>query len=316
MTEQAIFLPGVDRRRRSNINRCRRFINDYWLIPVIFCYLQLLTQVLYPADTPIERLTKGNHAFFKGIPIAYNIVTDDFPHTLLGHFYEIGTYSLYKTGILQVSHDDIKAGLSSPDIQIELYRRLISSRAHRESELGGVLTLSYVEGKAAIHFHQIPSLNEAYLLKLRKAVDSPSTFRKLLSSEDYQEILETVGIENRWSQDTLFLMDNQNIPENSRRMAVENFIDMFEALSESRYLLSPYQLKNALGRIPLQERFIGLFHFHNGMNEPPSSVDIQQSEQKRQMVLTVSNQGFTVYDLVKRRASKIDIEIDKKFRLQ
>ncbi len=316
MTEQAIFFPEPDRRSGSSFNRIRRFINNYWLIPVLICYLQLATQAIYPGDPPLERLTKGNNAFLKGIPIAYKIATDDFPYTLLGHFYEIGTQVLYKSQLLQVSHDDIKAGLSAPGMQTELYRRLIASRTHRESELGGILSLSYSDGAAKLHFHAIPSLNEGYLIKLRNAIDSPRTFRHLLESEGYQEILESVGIQKRWAKDTLFLMQNQNIPHKSRRMATENFVDMFSALSESRYLLSPYQLKNALGKLPLKERFVGLFHFHNGLNEPPSSVDTQQSMRKRQVVLTVANEGWTLYDLVQREASKIDIEIDKQIRLQ
>jgi len=317
MAEQTIVFPGSeDRRRRSGFNRFRRFINNYWLIPLIFCYLQLLTQVIYPADPPLQRLTKGNNAFFKGIPIAYKIASDDFPFTLLGHFYEIGTHALYKSDLLQIPHEDLIAGLSSPEVKNALYRRLIESRSHRVSERGGILSVSHIEGKAVLYFHDIPSLNEGYLAKLRSAQDSPTVFRDLLVSEDAQEILETVGIEKRWSQDTLFLMENMNIPETSRRMAVENFIDMFEALSESRYLLSPYQLKNALGKLPLSERFLGLFHFHNGLNEPPSTVDSQQSMLKRQVVLTVSNEGWTLYDLVKRSASKVDIEIDKQIRLQ
>lgn len=311
MSTQVIVLPERDRRSRRSLNRFRRFINDYWILPLLFCYLQLATQVVYPADAPLQRIAKGYNSFIDGIPIAYNIATQDFPYTLIGHLYEIGLYGFYKSDLLQVSHDDIRAALSSPDIQKQIYRRMIASRDHHESEIGGIVTISYSIEGVALHFHELTSLNEQFLLKLRENKNLPSKFVDLISLKENQEIFDSVGIETRWREDIRSLIQHQGVTENNRRLAMENFVEMFEALSESRYLLSPYQLKQGLGKIPFNQRIVGLFHFHNGLNEPPSPVDIQQSMRKRQIVLTFSEAGFTVYDLAKRKLLKIDIKIDK-----
>lgn len=316
MSDQAMEIPFIERRRRTGFNRIRRFINNFWLIPVLFLYLQLSTQIIYSADSPLERLSKGNHDFIRGIPIAYKIATHDFPNTLIGHLYEMASHGLYKSGLFQPSHDDLKLALSSSETQNHIYRRMIASRDHHESEIGGILTISYPPEGAALHFYEITSLNEHFLAKLRSAINSPSEFIDLITSEENQEILDGVGIRKEWIENIVPLLPNRRITEDIRKKVLENFVEMYEVLSESRYLLSPYQLKKGLGKVPFEERFVGLYHFHNGLNQPPSPVDSQQSLRKRQIVMTFSEEGLTLYDVVKRTPSKIEIKIDKKMRLQ
>ncbi|MFQ5596422.1 MAG: hypothetical protein ACE5GK_00065 [Nitrospiria bacterium] len=318
MTEQAIAIaiPWRERRRRSGFNRARRFVNDYWLIPILFCYLQLATQIVYPADAPLQRLSKGNLAFFQGIPIAYRILTNDFPNTMIGHFYEIGIHALYKGNLLQPSHDDLRLAFSTPETQGEIYHSMMASRNHHDTEIGGILTISYPPEGARVHLHEIPSLNKEHLAKLRDAIDSPEVFMDLISPEKNQELLDGVGIQTQWAEKIISVNNNERVPEDAKKRVLENFVEMFRALSESRYLLSPYQLKHGLGKIPFNERVVGLFHFHNGLNEAPSMVDMHQSMLKRQIVMTFSEEGWTLYDLVKRKTSKIEFKIDKETALQ
>ncbi len=315
MANEAV-LAGSERRRRTGFNRFRRFINDYWLVPLLFCYLQLATQVFYAADTPLDRLSKGNQAFFKGIPIAYQIATRDFPNTLIGHFYEIGVQSFYDAEFFQVDHDDLKVALSSPETREAIYQRMLKSRSHHESEIGGILSISYHDDGPKLHLNEIISLNEIYLQKLRNALDSPPDFLELLRLEKNQQTLEGVGMQKMWVDQIISLIKNERINGHTQRLLLQNFVDMFEALSDSRYLLSPYQLKAGLGKIPFNQRYVGLFHFHNGLNEPPSPVDTQQSTRKRQIVMTFSEEGWVLYDVAKRKLSKIDIKIDKTVALQ
>lgn len=317
MNERAIpFYPEDDRRSITGFNRLRRFLNNYWLLPLIICYLQLATQVIYPADSPLDRLTKGNRAFLQGVPIAYEILTRDFPFTLLGHFYELSVQGLYKAELFQVAHEDIKSALNNPEIQQKLYDKLITSRSHHDSEIGGLLSVSYQEGQPVLHLHEVSSLNERYLQQLRHTRNSPSDFIHLIQSKDNKELLEGVGIQANWVESTSGLVQSTRITEGIREIAIKNFIEMYEALSESRYILSPYQFKEALGKIPFGERFVGIFHFHNGLNEPPSATDIQQSQRNRQIVLTFSNSGWTLYDIHKQELAKVDIKIDNPVVLQ
>ncbi len=317
MNEQAIaYFSGEDRRSATGFNRFRRFLNNYWLVPIIICYIQLVNQVVYPANTPLERFSEGNRAFFRGIPVAYELATHKFPFTILGHFYEIGLNGLYKADLLQVSHEDLKVALSAPRLKQDMYNRLLQSREYHKSEIGGLISMSYNRGKPSLHFHEIPSLNGLYLKQLRSKIDAPSAFIGLVAANKNEEIIDGVGIRKEWTENTLTLLQSDRISESTRRTLRENFLEMYEALSESRYLLSPLQFKEGLGKIPYNERFIGIFHFHNGLNEPPSATDIQQSMRNRQIVITFSEPGWTVYDVAKQDLEKIDISIDKQLSLQ
>ncbi len=315
MNEQALLFPVEDRRSGSGFNRFRRFLNNYWLIPVLICYLQLATQIIYPADSPLERLEKGNRAFFQGIPIAYKIVTHDFPFTLLGHFYELGIKGAYSADLFQVPHEDIKAALARPEVRQGLYDRLVASREYHDSEIGGLLSISYATGEPVLNIHEIPSLNEIYLARLRKSMETPASLIDLLQSDFSEDILDGVGIQDPWVESTTALIQSDRISDALRRTAMENFLEMYEALSESRYILSPYQFKAGLGKIPLDERFVGIFHFHNGLNEPPSAVDIRQSQRNRQIVFTFSESGWTLYDINKKDLAMVDIKIDNRINL-
>ncbi len=317
MNEKSLsFFEEDDRRSATGFNRLRRFLNNYWLIPLIVCYLQLATQAIYPGDSPLERLSKGNRAFFQGIPIAYQIVTYEFPFAFLGHLYELGVQGSYKNDLFQIPHEDIKDALNDSQIQQNLYDRLLASRAHRESEVGGLLAISYQQNEPTLHLYEIPSLNEVYLNKLLEAQASPQGFIALINSEPIIEIFEGVGIHPQWVKSTSNLINNNRISEKVRQTTIKNFIEMYEALSESRYILSPYQFKAGIGKMPLEERFVGIFHFHNGMNEAPSATDIQQSLRNRQIVFTFSNSGWTLYDIDKQNLEKIDINIDNTVPLQ
>jgi hypothetical protein len=319
MFEQtATFPSGMDRRNPRRLNRLRRFLNDYWLIPVLICYLQLSTQVIFPADPPLERLYKGNRTFIQGIPIAYRLATDDFPYTLIGHLHEMVDHGFYKFDIRQVPHVDLKAALASPESRQEIYDRLVASRKHHQSELGGLLTVSYLPTGPVVRLHEVRSLNEIYFNKLKTASGSVPQFVAFLSSKEDREILEKVGLDTAWLENIISIMKSDRITSPVKERLIQSFLQMYEILSDSRYLLSPYQFKEALGRVPFGERFIGLYHFHNGLNEPPSEVDIEQSLRKRQIVMTLSQKGWTLYDVEKQKMEQVDldIEIDKRVSLQ
>lgn len=320
MSDQATTFPsgpsGWERRSRTFPNRLRRKLNDYWLIPLLICYLQLSTQFIYPSEPPLERLYKGNRTFFQGIPIFYEITTHAFPYTLMGHFYEIAGHGLYRFDINQVPHRDLRGALESPEISQKIYDRLTASRQHRQSELGGILTLSYDQGTPSIHLHEITSLNEIYLSRLREREQSVPAFLAFLNDKEAQEVFEKVGVQQKWRADLIAALGSERLTDPVKRTLIDNFVDTFEALSESRYLLSPYQYKEALGKIPFGERVVGLYHFHNGFNEPPSPIDIEQSLRKRQIVMTLHQEGWTLYDIAKEDLRRIDIDVDKTVALQ
>ena len=320
MTDHAATFPpgpsGWERRSPSFWNRLRRKLNDYWLIPLLICYLQLSTQFIYSAEPPLERLYKGNQTFLQGIPIFYKIATHRFPYTLMGHFYEIADHGLYRFDLNQVPHHDLETAFESSEISRAVYEHLTASRRHHQSELGGILTLSYPQGNPSIHLHEIPSLNEVYLKQLRERRDSVPRFIDFLLDNENQEVFEKVGVQQKWRENLAAALKRDRMSDSVKQTLINNFIETYEALSESRYLLSPYQFKEALGKVPMGERFVGLYHFHNGLNEPPSAIDIEQSLRKRQIVMTLSERGWAFYDVDKENLRRVDIDVDNRIPLQ
>lgn len=304
-----------ERRSPGAWNRVRRFINSYWLVPLLVLLLQLSTQLFYQTEPPLERLYKGNLAFFRGAPIFYEIATADFPYTLIGHFLEMIDYSLYEGDFHQISRKTLEVASRSPGAREEIYRRLIDSRSHRQSELGGVLTLSYSHGPA-IRLHEIPSLNEIYSGRLHEAMGSTPRFLALIGSKEGREVFEKVGVEKRMIEEMSSLLKNDRLSRRVGDGMIRNFVEMYDTLSDSHYLLSPLQFKEALGEIPFTERYVGLYHFHNGMEEPPSEIDVGQSLRRRQIVMTFSPDGWELYDIVKGEIKKTNIEVDNRIRLQ
>ncbi|GEM_PF-1356232 len=320
MTDHAATFPpgpsGWERRSQTLWNRLRRKLNDYWLIPLLICYLQLSTQFIYPAEPPLERLYKGNQTFFHGIPLLYKIASYDFPYTLMGHFYEMADHGLYRFSFYQVPHEDVKAAFEAPEIRQKVYEHLAESRQHHQSELGGIVTLSYREGTPTVHLYEISSLNEVYLRELQEKRSSISQFVDFLVEQENQEVFDKVGVQQKWLENLVSALKSDRLTDSVKQTLIDNFMVSFEAFSESRFLLSPYQFKEALGKVPMGERFVGLYHFHNGFHEPPSAIDIEQSLRKRQIVMTLSERGWTLYDVDKENLHKVDIDVDKKVSLQ
>ncbi|MGH7830412.1 MAG: hypothetical protein ACREP8_09570, partial [Candidatus Binatia bacterium] len=131
------------------------------------------------------------------------------------------------------------------------------------------------------------------------------------STPENEEILENVGVPREAGENIISVVRNNFISAETKRTAIRNFITRYDTLSESRYLLSPFQLKEAIGKIPFGERFVGLYHFHNGIDQPPSTGDIEQSLRKRQLVMTFSEAGWRLYDVVKGDLKQIDVTVDK-----
>jgi hypothetical protein len=313
LSEQTVCLPaGFERRSPTLRNRVRRFFNDYWLVPVLICYLQLVTQLFYSADLPLARLYKVNRTFLHEIPIFYQIATREFPYTLVGHFSEFIDHWLYQWGLYQIPHEELKSALNSADTREEVYQLLVASRSHHQSEIGGIATLSYHPAGPRIHLYGIPSSNGDYSAQLHEAAESFLRLIDLLSRQENQEILEKVGVRQGTPEKIISLINNGLISTDDKKKIIRNFLGMYDALSYSRYLLSPFKLKEEIGKIPFGERFIGLYHFHNGINQPPSAGDIEESLRKRQLVMTFSEAGWRFYDVVKGDLRQIDIEVEKK----
>lgn len=284
-------------------------------MPILVILLQLSTQLFYVTEPPLKRLYKGNLTFFRGIPVFYKIATAAFPYTLIGHFSEIIDYGFYMGNIFQVPHSALVTAVQTLATKEDVYHSLVASRSHHESEHGGLLAISYFDN-SAIHLYEIPSLNGIYSARLHQAVGSFPKLLEMMTSEEGREVFDKVGIEKKIMEETISLLKNDRLPDPVKKTIVDNFVELYDTLSESRYLLSPLQFKEGIGRISFGERYVGTYHFHNGIEEPPSEIDVEQSLRKRQIVMTLTAEGWALYDVAKRDLKRINIGVDNKVRLE
>lgn len=293
--------PGfIDRRKKTLTNKIRRFINDYWLVPVFLLYFELLVIVFPPFDSPLDNLAKRNLSFLKGPVVLYNIVTRDFPHVLVGHFKEIAIVKKYDFSIGQVSPEYIALAMNNKESIKRIYLRLIESRNINNTEIGGVATLVNGPKGPEIKLYEIESVNKLFSEKLHNLKQGDvKGFISLLTDEENKEILMRVGMDTNLMKNLVILLSSDDINKREKDKLIRDFIRTYDIHSESKYILSPYDFKSFLGSINLEGEYIGLFHFHNNYMEPPSDVDVQNSYNDRQLVITQGKNGIVIYDIIK-----------------
>ena len=308
-------LPGfkfTDRRRKTLRNRLRRSLNNYWLIPVFILYLEFFTVLVPPMDSPMKNLLERNLNFLKGPVILYNLASTDFPYTLIGHFKEIAIVKKYSFNISQVPSGDIVRTLDDREGVREIYRRLIESRNYNNTEIGGIATVSYGHDGPKLHLHEITSINMTFSERLHKAADSSPSRSideaideaideviTLLQKRESREIVARVEIDEHLVDQLIDVLLSNKVSMKDKTMLIEGFVKRYDTHSELKYVLSPYDFKSFLGSAELEGEYIGIFHFHNNYMEPPSEIDVANSFTDRQIVITPSDGGFMLYDIIK-----------------
>jgi len=290
----------IDRRKRTPTNRLRRFLNNYWLIPVFTLCLELFAITLPPTDSPIKNLKERNIYFLKGPVILYNLASTDFPYALIGHFKEIAIVKKYTFNIDQVPSEDIARALENKESVRKIYRRVIESRSYDNTEFGGIVTLVNTHEGPELHLHEIASLNKGFSEKLHGLKNSSiEEFISFLQKQESRETLSKVGMDEHITDNLVRVLLSQKPDKDHKRILIKDFIKTYDIHSECKYILSPYDFKSILGAWNLEGKYVGLFHFHNNYMEPPSEVDIANSSADRQIVITLGDRGIVIYDLIK-----------------
>ena len=290
----------IDRRKKTTLNRLRRFFNNYWLIPVFTIYLELFAMILPPIDSPVKNLADRNLYFFKGPVIFYNLVTTDFPYTFIGHLKEIAIINKYTFNIDQIPQGDIVRALGDKESVSKIYRRVIESRGYENTEVGGIATLIYDHNKPKLRLYEITSLNKVFSEKLHKFENSSiEEFISFIQKQDSTEMLAKVGFDENITNNLIKVLLSEKPDSHKKMNLIKGFIKTYDIHSESKFILSPYDFKSFLGSGKIEGRYIGLFHFHNNYMEPPSDVDISNSTRDRQLVVTLGARGIIIYDLIK-----------------
>jgi hypothetical protein len=282
-----------ERRSRSVFNRCRRFLNNYWLVPVVVVYLQLLAAMMSVHGTGETGLLARNRSFLQGIPLSVRILSYDFPHAVVGHAKEL-LYHL-GDGATAVPPMVVADGLRAE--RQDVYQALWASRSRHDTEVGGVVT---VDGDGHVVLHPVPSSNGAFVRQL-KELSRPEAEARLRDPAN-RPLVDALAGGMGTVQRILKVVDDPKVPVNVRERAFSSFLYSLEVTSESRFMLLPMAFKADLGRLP-GWHYLGLYHFHNELDSPPSDADVASSDQVRQFVITLAPDGFDLYDIYQRRVT-------------
>jgi hypothetical protein len=282
-----------DRRSAHPLNRLRRFLNNYWLVPVVVIYLQLLAALLNVQGTGEHGLLARNRMFFQGIPLTFEILAHDFPYAVIGHGKELA----YHWG---------GAGLSLPPVQVaegvrpmreQIYAAILASQARRDTEIGGIVMLG-PDGRIVLH--PVPSSN-GELVRTLKALPPAAALAELRKPGNrpiVRALAASVGPIDRITA----LLDDEKVVPAERERVFSAFLYSLEVVSESRYVLLPMVFKATLGRMP-EWHLVGMYHFHNEVDVPPSLADVAASQDMRQLVFVLAPDGFNLYDLYQGNAT-------------
>ncbi|MBI5198228.1 MAG: hypothetical protein HZA19_06440 [Nitrospirae bacterium] len=278
----------------------RRFINGYWFVPLFTIYLELFAVLLPPWDSPLNTFYERNRSFVSGGVVLYHFATHEFPYTLIGHAQEIVIRKKHDWNMDQVSWEDVGQAARDPISAKALHDRLSASTQDHESEWGGVVSISHHPGGPHLHFYEIESMNKIYARELERVAGKPvSEFRAWLQDEDHQNFLKMMQIPETLVERLISVLASEKISDRNKESLRDGFIQTYRLYSESRYMLSPYDLKAFLGSGKMEGEYLGIFHFHNDLENPPSEADLMQSYRDRQIVITFERQGIRFYDVFK-----------------
>jgi hypothetical protein len=282
-----------DRRSASPFNRARRFINNYWLVPVVVVYLQLLAALMNVQGTGDQGFVARNRAFLEGIPLTARILVHDFPYAALGH----GKALVYHLAERAEAVPAMVVAESVRDQRHEIYRAILASRGKRDTEVGGVVM---AEDDAGVRLRPVASSNGTLIRRIDGL--PPDEVLALLRKPENRPIVDALAGGAKPVERIARIVDDPKLAQDQRDRAFSSFLYSLEVASESRYVVLPMTFRATLGRIP-GWGYLGMYHFHNELDSPPSDADIAASEDVRQLVFTLAPDGFDLYDIYRGRAT-------------
>jgi len=251
-----------------------------------------------PWGPSLKSLYEKNIYLLKGPAVLYNLLTIDFPYTFFGHFEEIAVRAKYGLGIYQVTFDDIAASMGNNDSARNVYSLLLRSREYTNTEIGGIASISYGPEGPRLHLYEIPSMNKAFSERLHRAGESSiEDFCTFIKDDKNIAFLRKIQEGEVLINNMLKVLSSDTLDKTHKKRLISSFIDTYDMYSESRYILSPYDFKTFLGSTEIEGRYVGIFHLHNTLNDPPSDIDVASSYNDRQIVITFTEGGFMVYDI-------------------
>jgi len=281
---------AVERRKKSWSNYLRRFFNDFWLVPLVVIYLQLMA-ALMGADGRSGTLAEQNRTFFSGIPLVTAIVTHDFPYTILGH----GKQMLHRFASSNLTAPEAVAN-AIVEQRHQIYADMIASQAEQRSEIGGVVS---TQPNGGLTLYPIESSNVRFLNTLTGI--SPTETMAVLNAPEHADMLDALASNPGTLQRVTRIVTSDRFSDSVKRDAVDSVLFALEVASEARYVVLPVDFKSTLGHMGSWS-YAGVYHYHNELNSPPSDVDMASSYEIRQFIFCLAVDGFDLYDVYQGRS--------------
>ena len=285
-SRQRIPVP-TERRAQTPINKIRRFLNDFWLVPVLVLYLQLLAALMTATGGDQAGLMDKNRTFFSGVPLVAAIIRNDFPFALIGHSKEM----LHTFGGAATTLTPEEVALRVESKKRDIYRSLWQSRDWIDTELGGIIS---VQPGRELALYPIPSSNGKFVRSL-KALPPEAALKRLTDPANRELVTILAGSQSLYRRVALILADTRYTEEVKQR-TFASIMGALEVASEARYVVLPIEFKANLGHMD-GWRYVGVYHFHNELESPPSQADIMSSYDVRQLVFCLAKDGFDLYDI-------------------
>jgi hypothetical protein len=263
----------------------RRFLNDYWLVPVLVIYLQLMA-ALMGSDSGQDGLMDQNKTFFSGVPLAARIVTHDFPYAIIGHSKEMWHRFAAGSGL---SSEEVASNIALQ--KTDIYNALWASRKNRKTEIGGVLS---IRTGGAIALQPVPSSNGVFLGKIN-GMEPLDAINTLIAPEN-AEMLSALAGNPSVLRRVARIITSDTFDDTVKQSTLDSVLYALEVASEARYVVLPVDFKEHLGHMETWH-YAGVYHFHNELNSPPSGMDMESSFGVRQFVFCLAKDGFDLYDI-------------------
>ncbi len=276
-----------ERRAQTAGNKIRRFINDFWLVPVLVIYLQLLAALMTASGDEQVGLIDKNRTFFSGVPLVAAIVGHDFPFTLIGHSKEM--LHTFGGAATTLTPEEVAHRIKSKKRAI--YLSLWQSRDRRDTEIGG--TVSLQPGRE-LALYPIPSSNGNFIRTLKAL--PPEAALEMLTDPANRELVNILAGNQALYQRVAHILADSRFSEEVKQRTFASVIGALEVASEARYVVLPIDFKANLGHMD-GWRYVGVYHFHNELASPPSQADIMSSYDVRQLIFCLTKDGFDLYDI-------------------
>lgn len=212
-------------------------------------------------------------------------------------------FAKYQLGVDQVKKESLEKALQNPKT-INRARELFNSDLeNKSSEISGIATLVEENGGCYINFHEIPTRNGLLAKALEEEKGNEEGLMRIIKENEsyFKIILRDAGINKKLYNEGMKIIKEG---KKGKSLVLSSFVDAFVGYSDYMTEYSAEILLNFYYKTKIKGKYIAYFHTHI-CGSPPSECDMNSNRIIRMIVLSLKEDGFDLYDLVKGESTKI-----------